>query len=119
MKWFDSNPGIVKWNSEGCVIPYICPTDGEWHRYFIDFAVQSKKRDGSLQITLIEIKPAAQRVEPKYPGRKTKTYIQACLTYLKNKAKWAAAEKYCAERGWHFMILDEYDLGLKPRPVNG
>lgn len=119
MKWLDGNPGIVKWNSEGCIIPYLCPTDGEMHRYFIDFAVMSLKRDGTAQITLIEIKPASQRVEPKYTGRKTKSYIQAIATYLKNQAKWRAAEKYCEERGWNFMILDEYDLGLKTRPTNG
>jgi hypothetical protein len=119
MKWFDQNPSIVKWNSEGCVIPYFCPTDGKMHRYFIDFAVQSQRRDGTKQIILVEIKPASQRVPPKYSGRQTKSYKAACLTFLKNKAKWAAAEAYCAERGWQFVILDEYDLGIKPRPLNG
>lgn len=116
MKWFDSNPAILKWNSEGCVIPYMCPTDNQMHRYFMDFAIQTRKADGKTEITLVEIKPAAQRVPPKYKGKQTKSYIQESVTYMKNCAKWKAANAYCAERGWKFVILDEYDLGLKQRP---
>lgn len=117
MIWFDRNPGILKWNSEGCVVPYLCPTDNQMHRYFIDFAVLTQRRDKSYQTNLIEIKPASQRVPPKYKGRITKTFLQESQVYMKNEAKWKAATKYCADRGWHFIILDEYDLGLKKRPT--
>lgn len=119
MRWMDNNPSILKWNSEGCVIPYLCPTDLEMHRYFVDFAILTAKRDGSYQTSLIEIKPAKQRIEPKYNGKNSKRFIEESMTYIKNQAKWAAAEKYCQERKWNFVILDEYDLGLKIRPING
>jgi hypothetical protein len=116
MKWFDLNSSIVKWNSEGIVIPYLCPTDGEWHRYFVDFACMVEKKDGTHDYFLVEIKPASQRVPPKYRGRITKTYLEESATYAKNQAKWKAAAEFCKQKGWQFIILDEYDLGLKKKP---
>ena len=38
--------------------------------------------------------------------------------YAKNEAKWKAAEEFCKNRGWHFLIQDEYDLGIKKKRKN-
>ena len=35
--------------------------------------------------------------------------------YAKNEAKLRAAEEFCKNKGWHFLIQDEYDLGIKKR----
>jgi hypothetical protein len=41
--------------------------------------------------------------------------MEAVSTYQTNICKWSAAKAYCAERGWEFMIVTEYELGLKQR----
>ena len=46
--WCDHNPNVVKWVSEEIVIPYRCPTDNKIHRYFVDFKLQIKDKDGNL-----------------------------------------------------------------------
>jgi len=42
--------------------------------------------------------------------RQTKQYIHEVATYVINKAKWKAAEEYCAMRGWKFQILTEKEI---------
>lgn len=111
--WCDHNPAIVKWSSETTIIPYKCVTDNRWHRYFVDFKIQVRDKDGNLKTYLIEIKPDAQTRPPIMPKKKTKRYIQEVMTWGKNDAKWEAAREYCADRGYEFMILTEYDLGIK------
>lgn len=111
--WCDRNPSIISWSSEETVVPYVCPTDGRRHRYFIDFRIQIRDKNGVLTTYLVEIKPAAQTVPPKEPSRKTRRFLTEAATYLKNRAKWEAAEIYARDRGWHFMIINEYHLGLK------
>lgn len=111
--WCDKNPNIIKWSSEETIVPYRCPTDGKVHRYFIDFKIQVKDKDGAYKIYLVEVKPAAQAVKPNYPGRNTKRYLTESLTYMKNQAKWEAASKYAKDRGWEFKVITEYELGLK------
>lgn len=109
--WCDTNPSIVKFSSEEVVIPYICPTDNKWHRYFVDFKIRVRTRTNTIQTYLIEIKPDVQTRPPK-PRRKTPRYIQEVFTWGKNEAKWRAAREYAADRGWEFKVLTEHDLGL-------
>lgn len=110
--WCDKNPAIVQWSSEETVIPYLCPTDNKVHRYFIDFKIKVKQKDGSIRVYLIEIKPAKQCVQPVYPGRNTKKYLTETFYFAKNQAKWKAANIYAKERGWEFKIITEKELGL-------
>jgi len=111
--WCDTNPAVLKWNSEETIVPYVCPTDNRWHRYFIDFRIQLRDRNGVLKTYLVEIKPDAQTKPPKPPERKTKRFLVEATTYVKNQAKWKAATQFASERGWEFIILTEYHLGLK------
>ena len=110
--WCDTNPSIVKWCSEEIVIPYISPVDNRAHRYFVDFKIQVKTKEG-LRTYLIEIKPAAQTVPPKATQRKTKRYLTEVMTWGVNEAKWKAADRYAKDRGWEFKVLTEYELGIK------
>lgn len=111
--WCDKNPAVIKWISEETVIPYRCPTDDKIHRYFVDFQIQIRQNNGQLKTYLIEVKPEKQTQPPVYPGRKTQRYITESLTYIKNQAKWKAANEYAKDRGWEFKIITENELGLK------
>jgi hypothetical protein len=110
--WCDKNPSIVSWSSEETVVPYVCPTDNKLHRYFIDFKIKVKQKDGSVRVYLIEIKPAKQTVPPEYPGRRTKKFLIESYGFIKNQAKWKAAGEYAKDRGWEFKIITEKELGL-------
>jgi len=109
--WCDKNPNVIKWNSEETVIPYRCPTDNRIHRYFIDFKIQVKGKNG-LKTYLVEVKPYKQTKLPEYPGRRTKKYLVESATFLKNQAKWKAADEWAKDRGYEFKIITEYDLGI-------
>jgi len=106
--WCDKNPQIIRWSSEETVVPYRCPTDNKIHRYFIDFKITLA--DGRTY--LIEIKPLKQLSQPVFPGKRTKRYLTESFYFIKNQAKWKAANDYAKDRGWGFKIITEKELGL-------
>lgn len=110
MEWADTQPGVVRWSSEEIVIPYKSPVDNKYHRYFVDFYVETVGRDGQTRKLLLEVKPKAQTLEPKKQSRKTKRYITEVVTYGVNQAKWKAADEYCKDKGWEFMLITEEQL---------
>lgn len=121
MRYLDTHPHVVSWSSEEVVIPYISPKDNRYHRYFVDFKVTMKKGE-IVETVLIEVKPFAQTQEPNFSkakklknGKPTQRYYNEVATFSINTAKWKAAREYCADRGWHFLIFTEYELGLKKR----
>lgn len=105
MKWLDYNDDVIRWNSEELVIPYRCKTDGEVHRYFVDFVAQFKNG----KVVIIEVKPHNQTIPP-VAKKKNSRYIAESLTYAKNISKWEAATEYARKKGWHFQIWDEFVL---------
>jgi len=109
--WFDKNPDIIQFGSEELIIPYISPVDGKPHRYFPDFFVKSKTKNG-IKTMVIEIKPYKQTVPPKQRKKVTKLYITEVTTWGVNQAKWEAAKQYCLDRKWEFKILTERDLNF-------
>jgi hypothetical protein len=113
MIYFDNNPNIVQWGSEEVVIPYRSPLDKRVHRYFVDFVVKAKTKDGKVQTSLVEVKPYKQTQSPKIQKRKTRKYLNEVTTYLVNEAKWKAAESFCKERKWNFQIITEHELARK------
>jgi len=112
MNWLDKNPDIISWASEELSIPYFSPVDNRWHRYFPDFLVKIKTRDGKLKTMMLEVKPHKQTKEPEKKKRVTKQYLNEVMTWGVNQAKWKAATEYCLDRGWEFKILTEQHLGL-------
>lgn len=114
MKWADTNPSVLKYSSEELQIPYFCPTDNKWHRYFPDFLVTIKDKEDKIQTWLVEIKPSDQTRHPSTKNYKSKRrMIKETIEYNKNQAKWAAATAYCANKKWKFIILTENELGIK------
>jgi Straboviridae/Kyanoviridae head completion nuclease len=111
MRRLDSSPSVVGWLSEGIVVPYLDKTTGRLRRYFPDFLC--KKANG--ETLLIEIKPAKE--SPRHSrlvgGKKTdKQFIAEALVWSKNQSKFEAAERYCAQKGWKFVVLTERELGV-------
>ena len=70
MVYCDKSTSILEWGSEEVIIPYISPLDGRRHRYFPDFYIKVKQKDGSIKKIIIEVKPKAQCGPPKPPKRK-------------------------------------------------
>jgi hypothetical protein len=115
-RWCDMNPSVEKWNSEEIVIPYWSQADQKNRRYFVDYIIQLRKADGSVETLLVEIKPACQQVMPKNHGnKKAATWMTEMTTYQVNQDKWAAATKWAEKNGMRFVVLNEYDLGIAKR----
>jgi len=112
MTHFDKADYIISWSSEEIIVPYKSPVDGKWHRYFPDFVVKSKTKDGTTKTLMIEVKPAKQTKPPEPKKRVTRQYINEVVTWSINEAKWLAAKEYCADRGWEFQLMTEKELGL-------
>ncbi len=112
MKYCDINAAILEWGSEEIIVPYRCPTDGRVHRYYPDFYIKVRDKQGYLKKYIIEIKPKKQTKPPDVPKRKTKKYLTEVNTFMKNAAKWKAARNFCDDRGMDFLILTEDHLGL-------
>jgi hypothetical protein len=109
--WCDKNPSVFKWSSEETIIPYKCPTDNRIHRYFVDFKITVT----TGRTYLVEVKPKTQTQPPIYPGKRTQRYLQESLAFMKNQAKWEAANEFAKDRGWEFKIITEHELGLAPK----
>ena len=103
----DDNKNVIRWGSEELAIPYYSPVDKKMHRYFPDFIAEIKTSNNSIKTYVIEVKPKKQCKPPKKKKKQNKTYINECLTYSINEAKWKSAEKYCKSNGWDFIILTE------------
>jgi hypothetical protein len=110
-RWCDHNPAVIKWGSESIIIPYQNPLTGRVSRYFVDSNITVKTKTGELKKFLIEIKPFIQTQPPK-PTRNTKSLLRRQAEYVKNRAKWAAAEEWSKKKGYEFTILTEKHLGL-------
>lgn len=113
MSYIDNHTDVLEWASEEFSIPYRSPIDGRIHRYFPDFQVKKKGRDGLTETVVVEIKPAKETKPPVVLAKPTKRYLQEVYTWGVNSAKWKAAEEYCKDRKWKFIIMTEHDLGIK------
>jgi hypothetical protein len=106
MKQFDTSESVVLWNSEGIVVPYRSPLDGEMHRYFPDFLIKVKDRGGVVKTWMIEVKPHGQ-TQLRGTKRNTRKFLSEVATFAVNQAKWAAADEFCKDQGWTFQVITE------------
>ena len=105
MDSFDKRPDVLSWSSEEMAIPYVSPVDGKRHRYFPDFIVNVRTKDGSTKTMMVEVKPEKQSRPPQVRKRVTKQYINEVATWGVNRAKWKAALEYCKDRKWEFIVM--------------
>lgn len=113
MRYFDQHPDVLQWGSEEIVIPYRSPVDNRIHRYFPDFFVRMKDREGKINTMILEVKPAAQTKAPEIQKKHTRKYINEVMTWGVNQAKWKAAKEFCEDRSWEFKLMTEKELGIK------
>ena len=113
MQYCDLTESILSYQSEEFFIPYISPIDGKYHKYFPDFFIKYKDKEGNTKKAVIEVKPKKDLKEPeKNPKRRTRSWAYQVKTWAVNQQKWSAAEKYCKERDWEFKIFTEDQLGI-------
>lgn len=112
MRWCDTTSAVLEWGSETVVIPYRSPVDSKVHRYFVDFYIKVKTKNGHATKYLVEIKPEKYTKPPEIPQKKTKKFIEEVFLYGTNQAKWKAANEFCEDRGMKFLVLTENDLGI-------
>lgn len=111
MKYLDENINCIWWASEELPVPYLSPVDQKRHRYFPDFLARVKQKDGKQKTLMLEVKPDRQ-TRPPIQKRKTKAFINETLTYAVNQEKWRAADMFCKEHGWQFLLITEKELGI-------
>lgn len=112
MNWLDLNDDILSWASEELIVPYRSPIDGKYHRYFPDFIVKMRTKDGNLKTVMLEVKPKKETTPPPPAKRITEQYVKAVRTWGVNEAKWKAAIEYCNDRKWEFKVITEDHLGI-------
>lgn len=111
LNYCDLKESVISYKSEEFWVPYVSPIDGRVHRYFPDFFIKYKDKNGDIRKVVIEVKPEKDLVEPeKNPKRRTKSWAYRVQTWVKNKAKWEAAKKMCSEKGWEFRVFSEKEI---------
>ena len=105
MRFCDTNNSVQKWASEAVSIPYRDPLTGRQTIYVPDFFIQYVDKNNKMHVELIEIKPASQSILERVGKNK---YNQA--QFVKNQAKWQAANVWCKQQGIKFRILNENDM---------
>ncbi len=115
MRWCDNNPSVVQWASEEVVIPYYSRADQRHRRYFMDFIVKLVNVKGETETILIEVKPEKETIPPVRGRKRQATWLKESYTWAVNQDKWDAAKEFARNNGMKFIIMTEYDLGIKKR----
>lgn len=105
MTFCDNNPAVQQWASESIKIPYRDPLSGKHTVYVPDFLVVYVDAQQKKHAELWEIKPAKQTILEKV-GKNA--YDQA--QFVKNQAKWAAANSWSQQHGLKFRVINEGDI---------
>jgi len=107
-KFLDNNPNVIEWASEEVVVTYIKPTDNRPHKYYIDYYVKMRNREGKIIEELWEVKPERETKPPTKKGKKSqKTILYEQITYAVNQAKWKSATLFAKQHGMVFRVLTE------------
>ncbi len=105
---FDLSSAVIAWGAEAVIIQYFNPVTQKKSRYIIDIYVKYKNSKGKTIEELVEIKPYKETQKPRNTrGKKRNSVVYENATYIRNKAKWAAAEIYAKEHGMTFRLLTE------------
>jgi hypothetical protein len=105
MQFCDNNPAVEKWASESIKIPYRDPLTGKYTIYVPDFFVNYIDKNGKKHAELIEVKPMNQTLKEKVGKNKINQ-----AHYVRNLAKWEAANAWCRQQGIKFRVISENDI---------
>ena len=117
--WLDLNPTVLQWFSEDLEIPYLYSLDKRYHRYYIDFWFKYNHASGKKKEMLVEVKPMNKVLPPKVPKRKTKSFKESVLEYIKNVDKWKSTLNFVETlrkkgRNIEFVIVTDDKQQFKP-----
>ena len=102
MRMLDEHQGVEKWASESIQIPYRDPLTGKYTIYVPDFFITYVDKNGAKHAEVVEVKPASQTLLANV-GKSVYNQQQ----YVKNMAKWEAANKWCKQQGIKFRVVNE------------
>ena len=105
MKTCDEHPSIEQWASESIKIPYKDPLTGRATIYVPDFFIVYTDKNGKKHAELVELKPSNQQLLEKVGKNRVNQY-----QYIKNQAKWQAAQAWCKQKNVIFRVVNENDL---------
>jgi hypothetical protein len=105
MRMLDEHPGVQNWASESIQIPYQDPLTGRYTIYVPDFFILYVDKNGKKHAEVIEVKPASQTFREQV-GKSRYNQEQ----YIKNLAKWEAAQAWCKQQGIVFRVVNEGDI---------
>ena len=105
MRMLDEHPGVEKWASESIQIPYRDPLTGRYTIYVPDFFIVYSDKNGKSHAEVVEVKPASQTLREKV-GKSAYNQEQ----YIKNLAKWEAANAWCRQKNVKFRVVNESEI---------
>ncbi len=113
-EFLDNNPNVLRWSSEPFAIPYLHPFKKDKSgnpritRYFPDYWIQYRNKQGEVIEEIVEIKPKQQTKRSYSRNPKTKIYEDATLAI--NISKWKYATEFCKTHNMTFRILTEHSI---------
>ena len=105
MRLCDEHPNVYQWASEAIQIPYRHPITGKYTIYVPDFFIVYKDKNGKKHAEVVEVKPQSQTLRENV-GKSRYNQEQ----YIKNLAKWEAANAWCKQQGIRFRVVNEGDI---------
>jgi len=105
MRMLDEHPGVENWASESIQIPYRDPLTGRQTIYVPDFFIVYIDKNKKKHAEVVEVKPASQTLREQV-GKSLYNQEQ----YVKNMAKWEAANAWCKQKGIKFRVINEGDI---------
>lgn len=105
MRMLDEHQGVENWASESVQIPYRDPISGRSTIYVPDFFIVYNDKNGKKHAEVVEVKPASQTFKEQV-GKSAYNQEQ----YVKNLAKWEAANAWCKQKGIRFRVINEDDI---------
>jgi hypothetical protein len=105
MRMLDEHEGVQNWASESIQIPYRDPLTGKQTIYVPDFFIVYVDKDKKKHAEVVEVKPSNHTLLEKV-GKSQYNQQQ----YVKNMAKWEAANKWCKQQGIRFRVVGEDEI---------
>jgi hypothetical protein len=105
MRMLDEHEGVQNWASESIQIPYRDPLTGKQTIYVPDFFVLYVDKNKKKHAEVVEVKPSNHTLLEKV-GKSRYNQEQ----YVKNMAKWEAANRWCKQQGVRFRVVSEDEI---------
>ena len=105
MRMLDEHQGVINWASESIQIPYRDPLTNRQTIYVPDFFIVYQDKNGTKHAEVVEVKPSNHTLREKV-GKSLYNQEQ----YVKNLAKWEAANAWCKQQGIRFRVINEDEI---------